>query len=592
MKRFAAGLAGLALVLGSFVAPLMGVARAAGTNLINNPSAETATATLPSGWNKGGWGTNTATFSYDATGAQDGAKALGLTVSSYTNGDAKWYFNPVAVTAGTKYVFSDYYQASVATQVDAQIEDATGKLSYLWLGDIAASSTWKQFSVEFTAPAGAKNVTIFHTIAKAGTLKTDNFSLIAVVAPTPTPTPTPSATPTPTPSPTPTPTPTPTPSAGVPNSSLETANGTTPQDWRADSWGNNTAAFSYLATGHTGSKSVKVDVTNYVDGSANWSYAPQPVTAGGHYLFSDWYQATVDTEVDAGVTMSDGTVHYFYLGKIPASTTWKQAKLEFDVPAGAVSATIFHLIAAKGSLTTDDYSFGLYTPAAFKRGLVTVTFDDGWTNQYTNALPIMKKYGLTSTFYIISGELTSQPDYMTVAQIKALKTAGAEIGSHSVSHVDFTTLTATQLTNQFKNSQATLANKFGAGTITSFAYPYGAYNAKTQVEGAKYYQTQRSTESGYNTKDNLNLQNLKVQNIFSTTTPAQVQAWINQAKLQGTWLILVYHEIALVPTDPTDGDYTTKPADLDTEMAAVKASGLGVVTISQGVKEVLPQIGK
>jgi peptidoglycan/xylan/chitin deacetylase (PgdA/CDA1 family) len=262
----------------------------------------------------------------------------------------------------------------------------------------------------------------------------------------------------------------------------------------------------------------------------------------------------------------------------------------FDMPAGAVSATISHLFAAKGYLTTDAFNFGIYQPAPLSRGLVSITFDDGWTSQYTNAFPLLKKYGLASTFYIISGELTNQPDYMTVPQIKALQTAGHEIASHSVSHRDLTTDSATQLTNEMKTSQATLQTQFDV-KIPHFAYPYGAYNAKTITEGLIYYQSQRSTDTGYNTIDNLNLTTLKVQNIDSTTTPAQVQDWVDQAAHDKTWLILVYHEVATTPVG-SDPLYNTKPTDLDAVLQTIKNSGLGVLTIDQAIKEVLPQIGK
>jgi peptidoglycan/xylan/chitin deacetylase (PgdA/CDA1 family) len=295
--------------------------------------------------------------------------------------------------------------------------------------------------------------------------------------------------------------------------------------------------------------------------------------------------------VDAAVTFADGTTQYYYLGAMLPASAWTQAKAEFDIPAGAVSVTVFHLIAAKGYLTTDDYGFAPYSPPAFNRGLVTLTFDDGWTSQYTNAFPLLKKYGLKATFYILSGELTDQPDYMTAAQVKALYAGGNEIASHTVNHPDLTTLGATKLNNQLLNSQTKLQSVIGAAVL-NFASPYGAYNATTITAIKKYYKSHRSTDVGYNTKDNFDPYNLRVQNIYSTTTPAQVQAWVDQAAKDKTWLILVYHEVANTPVDPTDDLYTTKPADLDAEMSIVKNSGLGVVTIDQGLNEVTPQATK
>ncbi|QQR52312.1 polysaccharide deacetylase family protein [bacterium] len=577
-------------------------AQAAGPNLINNPSMEQSTSGAPTGWSKGGWGTNTASLSYLTTGCQNGTACLSATVSGYSNGDAKWYFTPITVTPNTQYTFSNWYQSGVATEIDAVWTSTTGATTYTWLGTPAASTTWKQATYTFTSPANASKLTIYHVIAANGTLKTDNYSFGTTTGSTPTPTvtPTPTATPsvtptptvvptvTPTPTPTQTPTPTPNPTNLVANPGFETASGTTPANWSTSSWGTNTASFQYFTTGHSGSRSAKVTIANYNSGNANWAFAPQNVTAGATYQFTDWYKSTVTTEVDAAVTMTNGTIQYLYLGAVPASTSWAQVKMPFTVPAGAKQVTVYHLLAANGTLTTDDHSFGLYTPTGFSRGLVTVTLDDGWTDQYTNGLPILQKYAMPVTFYILSGSLTNQPDYMTGTQVRALATAGHEIGSHTVTHPHMPTLSANQLTAELANSQTTLQNLIGK-SVPNFAYPYGEYTAATQTVAANYYQSQRSVETGYNSKDAYNNRALKVQNITNLTTQAEIQAWINQAKANKTWLILVYHQITNTP-DPVDPTYATKPTDFDAAMAKVKASGLGIVTIGQGLAEVGPQL--
>ncbi len=374
----------------------------------------------------------------------------------------------------------------------------------------------------------------------------------------------------------------------IPNPSVETpdSSGGQPQDWTADSWGSNTAAFSYLNTGHTGNRSAKVTLSNYKNGAADWDYTAQNVSTG-HYRYTDWYQSDVTSEIDAAVTVN-GTVQYYYLGTVLPSAGWAQASAEFDIPAGATSITVFHLIYSNGSLTTDDFDFSPYTPAQFNQGIVSIDFDDGWTNQYTNAAPLMNKYGLHGTYYIISGELTDQPDYMSKAQISSLIANGNEIGSHTITHPDLTTLTLAQAQNQMQQSQATLQNTFGV-PVTDFAYPYGAYNADTINIGKQLYVSQRTVDSGFNTKDNLDLTKLVVQNVFNTTTPAQVEAWIDQANQQHTWLILVYHEISVTPTDPTDVQYNTQPSDLDTELNYIKNSGIAVETMQQAINEVNAQ---
>jgi peptidoglycan/xylan/chitin deacetylase (PgdA/CDA1 family) len=374
------------------------------------------------------------------------------------------------------------------------------------------------------------------------------------------------------------------------NPSLESsASGTAPDSWLFSNWGTNTSTSSYLNTGHTGTHSLKVQTTSWTNGAANWYYADIPVTAGTTYQYSNWYQSNVDTEVDAEVTMTDGTVNYYYLGTVLANTNWTKFTTTFTPPAGAKSMAVYQILAKVGYIVSDDYSLNTYTPLPFNRGIVSVSFDDGWANQYANAYPLLQQYGIPATFNIISGELTDQPDYMSLTQVKTLLNSGNEIASHSVTHPDLTTLTQAQMVQEMQQSQATLQNALGIA-VTDFAYPFGAYNTNTLTVGKQYYQSQRTVNAGYNTKDNLDLTQLKIYEVDSNISQAQVQGWINGAIAQKSWLILVYHEIAVTPTDPTDALYDTQPSDLNAELAYIHNSGVAAETVHQAINEILPQL--
>lgn len=376
----------------------------------------------------------------------------------------------------------------------------------------------------------------------------------------------------------------------IPNPSVETsANGTSPDSWLSSNWGTNTAVFSYLSTGHTGNRSVKAEITSYTNGAANWYYADVPATVGKTYKYENWYQSNVDTEVDAQVVMNDGTIQYYWLGTVFASTNWAKYSGTFTVPVGAKSIALYQILAKPGYIVSDDYLLAEYTPTPFNHGLVSVTFDDGWSNQYTNGFPLLNKYGLKATFYIISGELNDQPDYMSITQIKNLQNAGNEIASHSVSHPDLTTLSQANLISEMSQSQITLQNTFGV-PVVNFAYPFGAYNANTIAVGKQYYRSQRSVNQGLNTKDNFDITTLKIYEVDSNISQAQVQGWIQTAIAQNAWLILVYHEIAITPIDPSNELYTTQPADLDAELGYLKSTGVSVVTVQQALNELLPQL--
>ncbi|HVS79232.1 MAG TPA: hypothetical protein VHD84_03010, partial [Candidatus Saccharimonadales bacterium] len=257
-------------VLSGALLPFMSQSAAADSaNLIANPSVETvdpSQKTLPQGWAQDEWGSNKPTFSYLSTG-HDSDHSVKVQMSNYSSGDAKWYFTPVAVNSGTNYNYSDYYEATVQTDVVAQFDDGAGNYTYQDLGTAEASSSWHAYTADFVVPSGIKNVTVLHVIAANGTLTTDDFSLTATAA-----------------------TPPPTDGNLVANSSMETANPnnkSAPQDWLQDEWGTNKPTFSYLNTGHTGSHSVQVQMKNYSSGDAKWYFTPVAVNSGTNYNYSD-----------------------------------------------------------------------------------------------------------------------------------------------------------------------------------------------------------------------------------------------------------------------------------------------------------------
>ncbi len=148
-----------------------------GNNLVINGSLETAgTGGNPANWSRGGWGTNTRTFTYPVAGATgNGAQ---IDVTAYTDGDAKWFFDPVSVIAGNTYTFSYQYKSSVATNLTIRYTMTNGSFVYVGVANPAASATWANASVSFVPPVGATSVTVFHIINAVGTLSVDEQSII------------------------------------------------------------------------------------------------------------------------------------------------------------------------------------------------------------------------------------------------------------------------------------------------------------------------------------------------------------------------------------------------------------------------------
>jgi peptidoglycan/xylan/chitin deacetylase (PgdA/CDA1 family) len=117
---------------------------------------------------------------------------------------------------------------------------------------------------------------------------------------------------------------------------------------------------------------------------------------------------------------------------------------------------------------------------------IALTFDDGYEDAYSTVLPIMQDYGMRGTFYIVNS-FVGQPGYMNWEQLAALRDAGMEIGAHTVSHLDLTTLDQVTAAYEISQSKAELDNRLGIN-VTSFCYPAGFYdwNIEALVQAAGF----------------------------------------------------------------------------------------------------------
>lgn len=105
---------------------------------------------------------------------------------------------------------------------------------------------------------------------------------------------------------------------------------------------------------------------------------------------------------------------------------------------------------------------------------IAITFDDGYKDNLTEALPIMKKYELVATIFIIS-DMVGNEGYLNWDEIKELKNAGWEIGVHSATHPNLATLGTEDLKYQIIEAKKKIDENVGINT-NSFSYPAGKYN--------------------------------------------------------------------------------------------------------------------
>ncbi len=129
-------------------------------------------------------------------------------------------------------------------------------------------------------------------------------------------------------------------------------------------------------------------------------------------------------------------------------------------------------------MSLEDYINHLKKGDAVPRKSVIITFDDGYKNNYTNALPILKKYNFPATFFIqVDG--IGRDDYMTREQVQDLLDNGFTIGSHTVHHGFLPNLNTDEKIAEITTSKALLENMLGVD-INLFSYPGGGFDSESR----------------------------------------------------------------------------------------------------------------
>ncbi|MCX6809231.1 MAG: polysaccharide deacetylase family protein [Candidatus Berkelbacteria bacterium] len=111
---------------------------------------------------------------------------------------------------------------------------------------------------------------------------------------------------------------------------------------------------------------------------------------------------------------------------------------------------------------------------------VVITFDDGVLDHFTQAFPILQKYGFTGLFFIKTN-FVGQTGYMNWEQIIEMQKAGMEIGSHSANHDNMANMDIGSADRELSLSKKTLEQKLG-GKIDFFSYPGGGLSDQIAKE--------------------------------------------------------------------------------------------------------------
>lgn len=127
--------------------------------------------------------------------------------------------------------------------------------------------------------------------------------------------------------------------------------------------------------------------------------------------------------------------------------------------------------------------------------VVILNFDDNRKSQFTQAKPILDKYGFKATFYVVCKYLDNKKGFMNWTELETLYREGHDIGSHTMNHDNLSDSSKKSLEYQIGRAKECL-EEHGINA-TSFAYPFDkGWDNKTVVNiVSKYYDLARTASS-------------------------------------------------------------------------------------------------
>lgn len=138
-----------------------------------NPKLVT-TDKIPDKWNSFNSGTNQADFSVITS---EGTPHLDARLSNYTNGEAKWQYEPAAVHPGQYIQFGVTYKSDRPVDIIAEYILSSGERQFVTLGTLTASKQWLSLTKSLEVPPASTSLSISLVIRGNGTVSTKAYSL-------------------------------------------------------------------------------------------------------------------------------------------------------------------------------------------------------------------------------------------------------------------------------------------------------------------------------------------------------------------------------------------------------------------------------